>query len=96
MENHLKMTQETLAAEQEEYRETQELVNVFNAHIQAFVTVRNKNAFIAFLIFSDIYVYFTLFTLQVVVQRISDACDISVPIWQPPSPRSRLVPQWSS
>jgi hypothetical protein len=42
-------------------------VNAFNAQIQAFMVVRNKNTFIAFLTFSDIYVCFTLFTLQVVV-----------------------------
>jgi hypothetical protein len=31
MENELRMTQEVLAAEQEEHRETRELVNAFNA-----------------------------------------------------------------
>jgi hypothetical protein len=31
MENQLRMTQEVLAAEQEEHRETRELVNAFNA-----------------------------------------------------------------
>jgi hypothetical protein len=43
------------------------LVNTFNVQIQTFLTVRNKNKFIAFLIFSDIYVGFTLFTLQAMV-----------------------------
>jgi hypothetical protein len=62
MENQLRMTQEVLA-EQEDHRETQESVNAFNAQIQAFMAVRNKNTFIAFLTFSDIYVCFTLFTL---------------------------------
>jgi hypothetical protein len=72
-----------------------ELSNDFNAHIQAFMAVRNKNTFIAFLTFSDIYVCFTIFALQVVVQRIPDAADISVPTWQPPPQSSRPVLQWS-
>jgi hypothetical protein len=67
-------------------------VNAFNAQIQAFMAVTNKNIFITFLTFSDIYVCFTLFTLQAVVQRILDAGDISIPTWQPPPLRSRLVP----
>jgi hypothetical protein len=69
-------------------------MNAFNAQIQAFMVVRNKNTFIASLTFSDIYVCFTLFTLQVVVHRILDASDIPVSTWQPPS-RSRPVLQWS-
>jgi hypothetical protein len=40
-----------------------ELVNDFNAQIQAFMAVRNNNTFIAFLTFIDIYVCFTLFAL---------------------------------
>jgi hypothetical protein len=57
------------------------------------MAVRNNNTFIAFLIFSDIYVCFTLFALQAVVQRILDAGDILVPTWQQlPSPRNRSVP----
>jgi hypothetical protein len=80
---------------QDELRETQESVNDINAQIQAFMVVRNKNTFIAFLTFSDIYVCFTLFALQAMVQRISDAAGIPVPTWQPPPPRSRSVPQWS-
>jgi hypothetical protein len=63
-------------------------VNTFNAQIQAFLTVRNKNKFIAFLTFSDIYVCFTIFTLQARVQRIPDAGDLPVPTWQPPPQRS--------
>jgi hypothetical protein len=59
------------------------------------MAVRNKNTFISFLTFSDIYVCFTLFTLQPVVQRIPDAGDISVSTGQPPPPTSRPVPQWS-
>jgi hypothetical protein len=69
-------------------------VNDFNGQIQAFIVVRNKNTFIAFLTFSDIYVCFTVFALQVVVQRIPDPAGIPVPTRQPP-PRSRPIPQWS-
>jgi hypothetical protein len=56
-------------------------VNAFNAQIQAFMAVRNNNTFIAFLTFSDMYVCFTLFTLQVVVHHILDAGDIPIPTW---------------
>jgi hypothetical protein len=80
---------------QDELRETRESVNGFNAQIQAFMAVRNKNTFVAFLTFSGIYVCFTLFALQIVVQCISDVADIPVPTWQPPPTRSRPVPQWS-
>jgi hypothetical protein len=37
----------------------------------------------------------TLFTLHVVVQHIPDVGDILISTWQPPPPRSRMVPQWS-
>jgi hypothetical protein len=60
MENQLRTMQEVLASEQEDHRETRELVNAFNAQIQAFMAVRNKNTFIAFLTLSDVYVCFTL------------------------------------
>jgi hypothetical protein len=63
MKNDLRMTKDVLAVEQENHRVTRESVNTFNAQIQAFLTVKNKNKFIAFLIFSDIYVCFTPFTL---------------------------------
>jgi hypothetical protein len=63
IENDLKTTKDVLAVEQENYRVTRESVNTFNAQIQAFLMVRNKNKFITFLIFSEIYVCFTLFTL---------------------------------
>jgi hypothetical protein len=66
---------------QDDLRETWESVNDFNAQIQAFMAVRNKNTFIAFLTFSDIYVCFTLFALQAMVQRIPDAAGIPVPTW---------------
>jgi hypothetical protein len=80
---------------QDELKETRELVNDFNAQIQARMVVRNKNTFIHFLIFSDIYVCFTLFALQAMVQRILDAASIPVPTWQQPPPRSWPVSQWS-
>jgi hypothetical protein len=56
MQNDLKTTQDVLTAEQEDHRETRESVNAFNAQIQVFMAVINKNTFIAFLTFSDIYV----------------------------------------
>jgi hypothetical protein len=71
-------------------------VNVFNAQIQVFVAVRNKNTFITFLTFTGIYVCCTLFTLQAVVQHIPGAGDIPVPTWQPSPQRSIPVPQRSS
>jgi hypothetical protein len=84
-----------LTAEQEDHIETRESMTTFNTQIQAFMVVRNNNAFITFLTFSDMYVCFTLFTLQAVVQHIPDVADIPVPTWQPPPLRSRPVPQWS-
>jgi hypothetical protein len=63
MENDLRTMKDVLAVEQENHRVMRESVNTFNAQIQVFLIVRNKNNFIAFLIFSDIYVCFTLFTL---------------------------------
>jgi hypothetical protein len=48
--------QDMLAAEQEDHRETWESVNAFNTQKQAFMMVRNKNKFIAFLTFGGIYV----------------------------------------
>jgi hypothetical protein len=63
MENDLRTMKDVLAVEQENHRAMRESVNTFNAQIQVFLIVRNKNNFIAFLIFSDIYVCFTLFTL---------------------------------
>jgi hypothetical protein len=56
MKNQLRMMQDVLVTEQENYRETRELVNAFNAQIQSFMMIRNKNKFITFLTFSDIYV----------------------------------------
>jgi hypothetical protein len=56
MKNQLRMMQDVLTAEQEDHRDTRELVYVFNVQMQAFMVVRNKNIFIDFIIFSDIYV----------------------------------------
>jgi hypothetical protein len=56
MKNQLRITQDVLAAEPKGHRETQESLNAFNTQIQVFVAVRNKNAFMAFITFSDIYV----------------------------------------
>jgi hypothetical protein len=81
MENDLKTMKDVLEVEQENHRVMQELVNTFNTQIQVFLTVRNKNKFITFLPFSDIYVCFTLFTLHAIVQRIPDAGDPLVPTW---------------
>jgi hypothetical protein len=80
---------------QDELREMQESINDFNTQIQAFMAVRNKNTFIAFLTFSDIYVCFTPFALQTVVHRILDVAGIPISTWQPPPPRSRPIQQWS-
>jgi hypothetical protein len=95
MENQLRTMQDVLAVEQEDHRETWELVNAFTAQIQVFMTLRNNNTFIAFLTFSDMYVSFTLFILQAIVQRILDARDIPILTWQSPPPRSMSVLQWS-
>jgi hypothetical protein len=57
MENQLKTTQDVLAVEQEDHRDTRESLNAFNAQMQAFMVVRNNNTFIDFITFSDIYVW---------------------------------------
>jgi hypothetical protein len=80
---------------QDELRETRESVNDFNVQIKAFMVVRNKNTFITFLTFSHIYVCFTHFVLQAMVQHIPDAAGIPIPTWQTSPPRSRPVLQWS-
>jgi hypothetical protein len=90
--SHMHLNYESM---QDELRETRESVNDFNAQIQAFAAARNKNTFITFLTFSDIYVCFTFFALQAMIQRIPDAAGIHVPTWQPPPPKSRPVLQWS-
>jgi hypothetical protein len=57
MENQFKTTQDVLAVEQEDHRDTRESLNAFNAQMQAFMVVRNNNTFIDFITFSDIYVW---------------------------------------
>jgi hypothetical protein len=49
------MMQDVPMVEQEDHRDTRESLNAFDAQMQAFMTVRNKNTFIAFITFSDIY-----------------------------------------
>jgi hypothetical protein len=56
MKNKLKTTQDVLATEHEDHKDTRELLNVFNAQMQAFMMIRNKNTFITFITFRDIYV----------------------------------------
>jgi hypothetical protein len=56
MENQLKPTQDMLAVEQEDHRATRESLAAYNAQMQSFMAVRNKNTFIAFITFSDMYV----------------------------------------
>jgi hypothetical protein len=55
IENHLKTMQDVLAVEQQDHRDTREFM-AFNAQMQVFMAVRKKNAFIAFITFSNIYV----------------------------------------
>jgi hypothetical protein len=57
MKNQLITMQDVLSAEQENHREMPESMNTFNTQIQAFPMVRNKNTLMAFLTFSDIYVW---------------------------------------
>jgi hypothetical protein len=56
MENQLKTMQDVMAVEQKDYRDTWELLNAFNAQMQAFMVTRNNNTFIAFITFIGIYV----------------------------------------
>jgi hypothetical protein len=56
MENQIRTMQDVLAAEQEDHRETRESLAAYNAQMKAFMVVRNKNTFVAFITFSDIYV----------------------------------------
>jgi hypothetical protein len=58
MKNDLRTTKDVLAVEQENHRVTQESVNTFNAQIQAFLTVRNKNKFITWSSVSRMQVIF--------------------------------------
>jgi hypothetical protein len=57
MENHLTTMQDVLAAEHEDHRETRESIDAFDTQMQALMVVRNKNTFLTFITFSDIYVF---------------------------------------
>jgi hypothetical protein len=56
MENQLRITQDVLTAELEDHIEKRESLASYNAQMLAFMAVRNKNTFISFITFSDIYV----------------------------------------
>jgi hypothetical protein len=56
MENQLRATQDVLTAEQEDHRAARDSLVACNAQMQAFMSVRNKNTFVAFITFSDMYV----------------------------------------
>jgi hypothetical protein len=56
MENQLRITQDVLTAELEYHIEKRESLASYNAQMLAFMAVRNKNTFISFITFSDIYV----------------------------------------
>jgi hypothetical protein len=50
------MMQDVLTMEQEDHRVTRESLAAYNAQMQVFMAVRNKNTFVAFITFSDMYV----------------------------------------
>jgi hypothetical protein len=54
MENQLRTTQDMLTTEQEDHKETRESLVAYNAWMQTFMVVRNKNTFVAFITSSDI------------------------------------------
>jgi hypothetical protein len=56
MENQLRATQDVMMVEQEDHRATRDSLVAYNTYMQAFMTVRNKNTFIYFITFSDMYV----------------------------------------
>jgi hypothetical protein len=56
IENQLRMMQDVLMMEQEDHRVTRESLAAYNAQMQVFMAVRNKNTFVAFITFSDMYV----------------------------------------
>jgi hypothetical protein len=56
MENQLRITQGVLTVELEDHIEKRESLAAYNAQMQAFMVIRNKNTFISFITFSDIYV----------------------------------------
>jgi hypothetical protein len=55
MQNQLRIMQDMLTVEQEDHIETRESLATCNPQKQAFMAVRNKNALIAFITFSEIY-----------------------------------------
>jgi hypothetical protein len=57
VEEQLKATQDELAVEREASRAMRDSLAAYNARMQAFMVVRKKNTFIAFLTFSDLYVW---------------------------------------
>jgi hypothetical protein len=57
VEEQLKVTQDELAVEREASRATRDSLTAYNAQMQAFMAVRKKNTFVAFLTFSDLYVW---------------------------------------
>jgi hypothetical protein len=57
MKNQLRTTQDVLTVEQEDHTETQESLAAYNAQMQAFMVIRNKNTFVVFITFSGIYVF---------------------------------------
>jgi hypothetical protein len=61
MENQLRITQDVLTAELEDHIEKRESLAAYNAQMQAFMVIRNKNTFISFITFSDIYVCYHFF-----------------------------------
>jgi hypothetical protein len=56
MENQLRIMQDVLTAELEDHIEKRESLASYNAQMLAFMVIRNKNTFISFITFSDIYV----------------------------------------
>jgi hypothetical protein len=56
MEGQLRATQDELTTEKEANRAMRDLWASYNTQMQAFVAVRKKDIFVAFLIVSDMYV----------------------------------------
>jgi hypothetical protein len=56
IEEEIIATQDRLAAEREANKAMRDSFASYNVQMQAFMAVRKKNAFVAFLTFSDMYV----------------------------------------
>jgi hypothetical protein len=54
-ENQLRATPDMLTVEQD-HRATLDSLAAYNAQIQAFMMIKNKNTFVTFITFSDMYV----------------------------------------